>query len=53
MIKKKESLYSYNTDEKDLLPVYSKSQQWLITVACLSFFPLIYFLGKLIIEWIK
>ena len=46
MIKKKESLFSINTNKNDQAPIYSDSQKWLIAVACLSFFSTCIFFGQ-------
>lgn len=44
----------YSTYEKSVLQsIYDKVEKWLIALACLSFFPLIYLLGKAVTKWLN
>lgn len=36
-----------------MTPVYSKTQQWVIGIACITFFPLVYLIGWWITQWLK
>ncbi|MCB0638871.1 MAG: hypothetical protein KDC54_19720 [Lewinella sp.] len=32
---------------------FTTNRQWLVTIACLTFFPLIYLLGRTVLEWLS
>ena|GEM_PF-6505748 len=39
-------------DKSDNMIEREKSSSWLVSIACLSFFPLIYLIGKTIVTWL-
>lgn len=49
---KKPSKNEYFVQEKEK-DFNHKLERWLVTIACLSYFPLAYLIGKAIIEWLQ
>ena len=39
-------------DNSDNMIEREKSSSWLVSIACLTFFPLVYLIGKTIVNWL-
>lgn len=47
-------LSSRQQDDKVKIPMIEKNEpsSWLVAIACLSFFPMMYLLGKTVMSWL-